>query len=75
MTQLKVKDYPGLVRDSRSKAIINIDSEALKEHQNKKIVHSKMINITEEIDDLKESVNEIKYLLTQLITNQKDEKK
>ena len=64
---LKVKDHPGLVRDSKSKAIINVDKDAYNEYQNKKLMQKKVINISEEIDDLKQSVNDIKTLLTQIL--------
>lgn len=66
MTYLKVKDHPGLVRDPKSKAIINIDKDAYSDYQNKKIIQSKMINMNEEIYQLKQSVEEIKQLITQL---------
>lgn len=65
--KLKVEDYPGLVRDSKSKAIINVDSSAYSEYQNKKIMQSKMINMTEEINDLKQSMDEIKSLLSKIL--------
>lgn len=64
---IKVEDHPGLVRDSKSKAIINIDNNAYKEYQSKKVLQNKVINITDEIDDLKQSVNEIKTLLSQIL--------
>ena len=67
MTHLKVKDNPGLVRDSKSKAIINVGSAAYNEYQNKKLLQSKVINMNEEIDELKQSVDEIKQLLTQIV--------
>jgi hypothetical protein len=65
--KLKVVDYPGLVRDSKSKAIINIDSDAYKEYQNKKLLQNKVINITDEINELKQSMDEIKGLLSQIL--------
>lgn len=67
MTKLKVVDHPGLVRDSKSKAIINIDNDAYREYQNKKLLQNKVINITDEINDLKQSVDEIKTLLSQIL--------
>lgn len=64
---LKVQDHPGLVRDSKSKAIINVDSDAYKEYQNKKLLQNKVINITDEINELKQSMDEIKGLLSQIL--------
>ena len=63
----KVKDFPGLVRDPNSKAIINTDQSAYNEHMQKKLVKNNMINMNNEINNLKQSVNEIKDLLTKLV--------
>lgn len=65
--KLKVKDHPGLVRDSSSKAILNVDLDAHKEYQNKKAVQNKMINMSEEINELKQSMTDIKSMLTQIL--------
>lgn len=64
---IKVQDHPGLVRDSKSKAIINVDSDAYKEYQNKKLLQNKVINITDEINEMKQSMDEIKGLLSQIL--------
>lgn len=63
---LKVKDHPGLVRDSKSKAIINVDKNAYNEYMQKKLVKEKMVNMDNEINNIKQTVNEIKDLLTKL---------
>lgn len=65
--KLKVKDHPGLVRDSASKAILNVDFDAHKEYTNKKAVQNKMINMSEEINELKQSMTEIKTMLSQIL--------
>lgn len=65
--KLKVEDYPNLVRDSKSKAIINIDESSYNKYKSEKLLQAKVINITEEINDLKQSVNEIKSLLSQIL--------
>lgn len=65
--KLQVKDNPGLVRDSRSKAIVNVDVSAFSEYQNKKTMQNKMINMSEEINDLKQSMTEIKTMLSQIL--------
>lgn len=65
--KLKVEDHPGLVRDSKSKAIINVDDSAYKDYRNRKNLQNKMINMTEEINDLKNDIGEIKLLLNQIL--------
>jgi len=63
----KVQDHPGLVRDSRSNAIINIDEKSYKEYRSRKLMQSKVSELDSEIKDIKNSVEEIKSLLTQII--------
>ena len=63
---LKVKDYPNLVRDPNSKAIVNIDNSAYNEYLQKKLVKEKMVNMDNEINSIKQSVNEIKELLIKM---------
>jgi len=62
----KVKDYPNLRRDPRSKGIININQSAYNEHLQKKLLKEKMVNMDNEINTIKQSVNEIKELLIKL---------
>lgn len=64
--KLKVEDHPNLVRDSKSKAIINIDEASFNKYKSEKQLQKKVINMSEEINDLKSSVEEIKSLLTQI---------
>ena len=63
---LKVKDYPNLVRDPYSKAIVNVDDNAYNEYLQKKLVKEKMVNMDNEINSIKQSVNEIKELLIKM---------
>lgn len=65
--KIPVKDHPGLVRDAKSKAIINVDKNSYLEYKSRKNVNSKVINMTEDINNLKQSVDEIKLLLNKLI--------
>jgi len=67
---IKVKDYPNLVRDPKSKAIINMDSSGYNERKQKILANDKMINMNNEINNLKQSVDDIKILLQQLIKRQ-----
>ena len=64
---LKIKDYPTLVKDPKSKAIINMDTGGYNERKQKILVKEKMINMNNEINNLKQSVDEIKDLLYRLV--------
>ena len=63
---LKVKDKPNLQRDPYSKAIINVDKNAFNDHLQKKLMKEKMTNMDNEINTIKQSVNEIKELLIKM---------
>ena len=69
--KLKVEGNPGLVRDSRSKAIILEDQESYKVYLNEKRFREKVAqtsnNVETEISQLKEEINEIKSLLHKLV--------
>lgn len=65
--KLKVKDYPGLVRDPESKAIINVDQSAYLKYKSERNIQNKITSITSEINDLKQSMNEIKNLISQIL--------
>lgn len=66
---LKVKDRPDLVRDVESKAILSTDLRALQEHREKKRLFKQLLEKTNEVDQLKNDVQEIKAMLQQLLQN------
>ena len=74
MDYMKVKNYPELVRDIKTNAIINVDNESLnkyKEERNFKLKVEKSLKINEdlqkEVSNIKNDISDIKNLLTQLI--------
>ena len=73
MTQ-KVESHPELRRDEYSKGITNIDNDAYSKYMNgalaRKQRNAALESNTEEINNLKEDVSEIKDMLRQLISNQ-----
>jgi hypothetical protein len=70
----KVTDEPNLVRDSKSKAILNVNSEALnkyKREKEEKIKIKQAIDgyqtLKEELQATKNDISEIKQMLMQLM--------
>ena len=51
--QLKVENYPDLIRDSKSKAIINVNRSAMVEHMSKQEMKENIQHINVELDTLK----------------------
>lgn len=67
---LKVIDHPGLVRDKKSKAILNIDHRSLSAYKTKRDYEQKLKKVADEFDGVKDDLNEIKTLLQQLLKKQ-----
>lgn len=68
MMKQKVQDFPGLVRDSKSKAIVNEDVEAYNKYKKEKEFRAKMLMMEQEVSNLKDNVDEIKGMLKHLIS-------
>lgn len=64
--KLKVRDYPDLVRDSQSKAIINTNRSAMIQHMEKRETKVSIQSLQEEINVIKDEFQEIKELLRQI---------
>lgn len=68
---LKVKDNEKLVRDSKSKAVINTSAEdysaAVKRRESLQESKNQQKTLVEDINNLKEEVNDIKDLLQQIL--------
>ena len=73
MTQ-KVESHPELSRDEYSKGITNIDNDAYSKYMHGAIVRKErnttLMSNTEEINNLKEDMSEIKDMLRHLISKQ-----
>ena len=60
----KVKDNPGLVRNSYSKAILNTDNMALQAYKARKNKDNKVKN---EINNMKQDINDLKSLMQRIL--------
>ena len=73
MTQ-KVEHHPELARDEYSKAVTNVDNDAYKKYMRgattRKERNAALESNTEEINNLKEDMLEIKDMLRHLISKQ-----
>lgn len=65
---MKVEGHPDLVRDSKSKAIINVNRSAVQEHQQQVNMKKNIKNLSDEIVEIKQEFSEIKALLQQLVS-------
>jgi DNA-binding transcriptional regulator YhcF (GntR family) len=65
----KVKENPHLRRDTRSGAIVNVNTEAWKRHMKDKETSQSLENVIRENKELKNEIEEIKRLLLSLAIN------
>lgn len=66
--KLKVEGHPDLVRDSRSKAIINVNRGAMIEHAEKRQVKVSIQSLSDEINEIREDFKEIKEMLKHMVS-------
>jgi hypothetical protein len=67
----KVEDHKDLIRDMSSKAILNIDHEALENHRRKKLMMQSLVENTKKVQELDNDVKEIKQMLSCLLERYK----
>ena len=60
---IPIKDHKNLFRDEKSDAVVNTDTNGYAQYKRMK---SAKISQREEIDKMKEDIEEIKYLLQQI---------
>lgn len=66
MKYLKVKEAEELVRDINSSAILNTDNDSLRAYKAKRKRDAQFDTILKEHEELKQDIEEIKYLLRSL---------
>ena len=68
MTKYKIKDNENLVRDAETNAVLNTDLTALERYRMRRDVEKSR---DKELQNLRDDINDIKSLLTQLIAEKK----
>ena len=64
---VKLENENSFVKSTKNNSLINRDVAGLKEYKNKKETVNKMIQLSDEINNMKSDISEIKSLLTQLV--------
>jgi hypothetical protein len=66
---LKVKDNPGLVRDTESNAILNINNNELQAYKKRKRKFDKIDEMEDKIEFINYKLSKIEFLLEQMVEN------
>jgi esterase/lipase len=67
MKYAKVKENPELIRDMDSKAILNTNLTALQAYKKKREKQQEIQSAVEDINNLRQEVNELKTLMQRLL--------
>lgn len=67
MGLIPVEERKDLARDSKSKAILSIDTQKLKDYKEKRALFSKLVNSSREIEQLKKDVSDLKEKVNMLL--------
>ena len=68
MNHIKVKDHKALVRDTRSKRILNTDMASLLKRRKEKELNVTLSSLTQEVNIIKSEFIEIKQLLKEIVS-------
>jgi hypothetical protein len=66
---VKLENENSFVKSTKNNSLINQDFAGLREYKNKKETANKMIQLSDEINNMKSDVSEIKSLLQQLVNH------
>lgn len=69
MNKLKVKEHNNLVKDVRTKAILNTDINSYREAKKRRMESITLQSLTNDVNIIKNEFEEIKTLLKQIVKN------
>jgi len=69
VNKLKVKEHSNLVKDVRTKAILNTDINAYREAKKRRMESITLQSLTNDVNIIKNEFEEIKTLLKQIVKN------
>jgi len=69
VNKLKVKEHNNLVKDVRTKAILNTDINSYREAKKRRMESITLQSLTNDVNTIKNEFEEIKTLLKQIVKN------
>ncbi len=68
---VKIENSPDLVKDTNSGAVLNTNVQALEAYRKRREKNSKVDNLEDEINTIKQTVNELKSLMMAILSERK----
>jgi hypothetical protein len=68
---VKIENSPDLVKDTNSGAVLNTNVQALEAYRKRREKNSKVDNLEDEINTIKQTVNELKSLMVAILSERK----
>jgi hypothetical protein len=68
---VKIENSPDLVKDTNSGAVLNTNVQALEAYRKRREKNSKIDNLEDEINTIKQTVNELKSLMMAILSERK----
>jgi hypothetical protein len=68
---IKIENSPDLVKDTSSGAVLNTNVQALEAYRKRREKNSKVDNLEDEINTIKQTVNELKSLMLAILSERK----
>ena len=67
MTTAKIKDNPGLIRDMKNQAVLNVNTNALHAYKIKREKQKEIYEAVSDINNMKQDINELKTLMQRIL--------
>jgi len=69
MILLPIEDEKSFKKDLISNALLNTDRASLAEHKNRKLISNRVDDLSDQINNMKSDISDIKSLLIQLVNS------
>lgn len=72
MSKVKIKDNEDLMRDTKSSAVLNVDTQSLKEYKARRARQKEIDRSLDRVDKLESDISEIKSLLVKILDREEN---
>lgn len=63
----KVEDKPNLVRDEKTRAVLNTDKRALDQYKAQKARNKELDNLKNDVDSIRDDMVQLKFMMSKIL--------